>query len=74
LDLQLPQRSAKELAELVLDHVERCANHAADNPARRLASQLGGADINPATDEARGSAGSLEDKLDVLRGLRSGLG
>ena len=74
LEIRLPTRSAPELRSARLADLRRQCHHNAVNPARELARRFRATDINPATDETRGSVGEQAEKLRLLDELSRHLG
>ena len=66
IEIRLPERSPGELQAERLETLRRLCHQEAKNPARDLAARVGAEEVNPATDEARGSVGDPEGKLELL--------
>jgi hypothetical protein len=74
LDVRLPERPLADLQKEALGRMRRLSAHGASNPAREMMTRLGErADINPATEEARASAGDDMEKLKLLDALAARL-
>lgn len=66
IDIQLPVRDAASLRRAIIEQVRHRCHREGQNPARELASRLNASELNPMTDEARGSVGTEEEKLRTL--------
>ncbi len=70
VEIRLPVRGAAELHAELIERLRRSFDHPASNPARKLGPRLGATNINPWTDEARGSVGSPAEKLRILDAIQ----
>jgi len=71
LGIRLPERPLADLQTERLDQLRLLCDHEAKNPAKELAARAGATEINPATDEARGSVGTESEKLEHMDRLAS---
>ena len=71
LDIRLPEKSPAALQAAQIRRLRQLCHQEARNSARELAARVGTSEINPATDEARGSVGTESEKLAHLERLAS---
>lgn len=69
VDVLLPDKPFAELQAARVGSLQHRYHAQARNPAKELAERMGATDINPATDEARGSVGDAEEKRRILEAL-----
>jgi hypothetical protein len=73
VEIALPERPVRTLLLEALSHVRRYAHHEATNPARKLGPKVRAEEINPWTNETRGSLGDVAEKQRILDELASSL-